>query len=199
MKVGIVIESGPDGAERKVCEHLAVQIRPGITISWATHRNKPDMIANCGRAVVQLLKDGCKRVIILWDLFPPWRKSGQKPCRREDRLAILKSLKLAGVEKSPVFLVCIREELEAWLLADGRAVTAVLSTEAHPARRVADSRNPDHVGNPKRRLKRLFRENRRGEYNDLVHAIKIIRQADLNKLRRSDSFCRFEEKLTAGL
>lgn len=195
MKVGMIFESGPQGAEKMVCEHLAKQLCPGIVISSATHVNKPDMIDSCGKDVVQLLKEGCKRIIVVWDLFPPWRKAGQKPCRKEDREAILNSLKLAGVEKAPVFLICIREELEAWLLADGRAIAAVLSTVAHPVPAIADVKRPDHVSNPKGRLKQLFRVHRRGEYNDLVHAIKIIKAANLNRLRRSESFRRFKAKL----
>lgn len=195
MKVGMIFESGPQGAEKMVCEYIAKQLCPGIVISSATHVNKPDMIAGCGKDVVQLLKEGCKRIIIVWDLFPPWRKAGQKPCRKEDRDAMMNALKLEGVEKAPVFLICIREELEAWLLADGRAIAAVLSTAAHPVPAIADAKRPDHVPNPKGRLKRLFRVHRHGEYNDLVHAIKIIKKADLNRLRRSESFRRFRAKL----
>ena len=196
MKVGMIFESGPQGAEKMVCEYLAKQLCPGIVISSATHVNKPDMIASCGKDVVQLLKERCRRIIIVWDLFPSWRKSGQKPCRREDRAAILHSLKLEGVEKAPVFLICIREELEAWLLADGRAIAAILSTPAHPVPAIADEKRPDRMANPKGRLKKLFRVHRRGEYNDLVHAIKIIKEADLNRLRHSESFQRFKAKLT---
>jgi len=197
MRIGMVFESGPQGADKQVCEYLAQKIRPGVTICSVTHRNKAEMIADCGKDVLQLQKTRCERILIIWDLFPPWRKSGERPCRKEDREAILKSLRLAGVSNATLFMICIREELDAWLLADGRAITTVLSTVAHPARRIADSRNPDHVTNPKGRLRRLFSENRRGAYNDLVHAIKIIKEADLAKLRRSCSFCRFEEKLTA--
>lgn len=195
MKIGMVFESGPQGAEKQVCEYLARRIRPGVTISSATHRNKPEMIADCGKDVAQLLKEGCKRILIVWDLFPPWRKAGEKPCRKVDREAIRKSLKLAGVENAPVFLVCVREELEAWLLADGRAIAAVLSTAAHPVPAIADARHPDRVPNPKARLQRQFRVHRRGEFNDLIHAIKIIQAADLNRLGRSESFRRFKAKL----
>lgn len=195
MKIGMVFESGPQGAEKQVCEHLARAIRPGINIESVTHLNKPEMIAECGKDVAQLLKEGCKRILIIWDLFPPWRTTKEKPCRKQDREAIMLSIKQADVTNAPVFLVCIREELEAWLLADGRAIAAVLSTSAHPISRIADAKNPDRVSNPKGRLKRLFRIHRHGEFNDLVHAIKIIQKADIKRLRRSESFCRFEEKL----
>lgn len=198
MKVGMIFESGPQGAERQVCEYLAKRIRPGIVIVPVAHRNKPEMIADCGKDVAQLLRERCHRILIIWDLFPPWRKRGEQPCRKEDRKAILKSLEQAGMRNAPVFLLCIREELEAWLLADGRALSTVLSTEAHPVR-VQSERYPDHVTDPKGRLKRIFREKRQGKYNDLVHAIKIIQKLpDLDHLRRSESYRRFEEKLKIG-
>jgi len=196
MKIGLILESGPQGAEKQVCEHLARRLVPGVIISSVPHRNKPEMIEDCGKDAAQLVKEKCKKILIVWDLFPPWRKAKEKPCRKADREAILKSLKLAGVEEAPVFLVCIREELEAWLLADGKAIAAILSTAAHPVANIADAKNPDHVSNPKGRMKRLFRDHRRGEFNDLIHAIKIIQVADLRRLRRSESFCRFEAKLT---
>lgn len=148
MKGGMIFESGPQGAERQVCEYLANRIRPGIVIVPVTHRNNPEMIADCGKDVAQLLRERCHRVLIIWDLFPPWRKRGEQPCRKEDRKAILKSLEQAGMRNAPVFLLCIREELEAWLLADGRALSTVLSTEAHPVR-VQSERHPDHVTDPK--------------------------------------------------
>ena len=196
MKVGMIFESGPQGADKMVCEHIAKQLCPGIVISSATHVNKPDMIADCGKDVVNLMKEGCRRILIIWDLFPPWRGKDGRPCRKEDRLAILKSLKQAGMAKAPVFLICIREELEAWLLADGRALSAHLSTPEHQVK-VKSEKNPDSVSNPKGCIKRIFQRNRRGKYNDLVHAIKIIRKLpDLEHLRKSDSFSRFEEKLT---
>jgi len=194
MKIGMIFESGPQGAEKQVCEDLARRIKPGRQLVSVTHRNKPEMIADCGKDVVNLLKEGCKRILIVWDLFPPWRE-GKRPCRKEDREAILESLKNAGVAKAPVFLICIREELEAWLLADEHALSAFLSTPAHPAKEVPVTKHPDDVQNPKGRLKKIFQLNRRGAYNDLVHAIKIIEKADVRRLAKSDSFRRFAEKL----
>ena len=197
MKIGMIFESGLQGADKLVCEYLAKNIRQGVSISSATHFNKAEMIANCGRDVVHLLSEGCDRIMIIWDLYPPWRTKRESPCRKLDREAIFSSLKLAGVEHAPVVLVCIREELESWLLTDGPALAAVLSTKTHKVRNIPSERNPDYVGNPKGRLKRLFRTHNRGAYNELVHSIKIIKAADLNRLRNSESFCRFENKLTS--
>ncbi|MBZ0156238.1 MAG: DUF4276 family protein [Alphaproteobacteria bacterium] len=195
MKIGMIFECGPSGADKKVCEHLAKQLLPSIEIISVTLDNKPKMIAECGIVADKLFKQGCRRVIIIWDLYPAWREKGQNPCRAEDRTLILDSMRSAGV-RSNVHLVCIEEELEAWLLSDGRAISSVLSRPAHPVR-VADVRCPETISNPKKRLNRIFSQHRRGTYNDIVHAIQIATaMPDLNRLGRCTTFARFAEKLT---
>src|SRR5216684_2159796 len=111
MKVGMIFECGPDGADLQVCKHLARLLQPEIEIAHVTLDNKSRLVAECGSAVARLLNERCERVVIVWDLHPPWRSNREKPCRREDREAILNSLTRAGVRSSHVFLVCIEEEL----------------------------------------------------------------------------------------
>jgi hypothetical protein len=196
MKVGMIFECGPDGADKKVCERLARMLLPGIEISSATLGNKPKLISECGPAAAQLLSEGCERIVIVWDLYPPWRKAGQRPCRKEDREAIAQSLSRAGVRSRRVYLVCIAEELEAWLLADGRALSAVASTSTHPVT-IRDEKNPERMQNPKKRLTRIFREYLRRPYNDRIHAEKIVNALpDLNRIKRCATFVRFALKAT---
>jgi len=171
-------------------------IAPRVRVSIATLDNKRNLIAGCGPVAAQLLADSCRGVLVIWDLFPPWRPKGAKPCRREDRRQIQDSLRQSGVKANQVALICIQEELEAWLLADGRALSAVLSSPAHPAR-VSDVRRPDQVRNPKKHLGRLFKRHTGTLYTDRYHAIQIVRNLpDLNRLRRVPAFARFESKVT---
>ena len=156
MKVGMIFECGPKGADKKVCEYLAKRIRPDLEIKSETLNDKPNLIAECGTVAAELLEDGYERVVIVWDLYPAWRRE-MKPCRKEDRDGIMDSLTSAGVELDKVALVCIEEELEAWLLADNRAISAVLS-KPHRKVNVKRQRNPER-GNPKTRMIRLFHEN----------------------------------------
>lgn len=191
MTIGLIVESGPQGAEvqvlPKLMEKLGVRLKPSIV----TFENKPRMIEGCGSAASSLLGGGCRRVLIVWDLYPAWREESTKPCRREDRTAIRASLKAAAIPAGRVFLVCIWEELEAWLIADGRALSAVLSRPTHPVS-VQDRKWPDRVHNPKKALRRLFREKGHGDYSDRIHAIKIVNALpDLTRIKRSDSFSRF--------
>jgi Domain of unknown function (DUF4276) len=199
LKIGMIFECGPAGADKKVCEYLARQLQPEIEIMSVTLDNKPKLIGDCGRAAAQLLQDGCDRVLIIWDLYPAWREKKQKPCRREDRLAIHKSLENEGVPLANTHLICITEELEAWLIADGRAVSAILSTPEHPVT-IKDTKNSERKANPKKYLNQLFRQHKGKPYSDLQHAEKIAQlMPDLNKINRCSSFMRFADKLTGGI
>jgi hypothetical protein len=194
MKVGMIFECGKEGADKKVCEYLAQKLLPDIEISSITLTNKPKLLRECGEQTAMLLKEGCEQVLIIWDLYPPWREHNEKPCRKEDRERIFSSLKEAGVTSPNVYLICIREELEAWLIADGRALSTVLSTPAHPVK-IKDTKKPDNVKNPKGKLRKIFKETIGRDYNDMVHAEKIVRELpDMKK--RSPSFVRFAAKLT---
>ncbi len=197
MKIGMIFESGAQGADWQVCKHLAEKLNPSLDVEYVNHRNKPEMVSDCGKDVRLLIAQGCEKVLIVWDLYPSPHGSNQKPCRKADRDAIMQSLTYAGMEAKPVCLVCITEELEAWLLADGRALTACLSRTSHPVKRIRSSKKPDQIISPKKRLIKLFKENGRGKYNSLVDAMRIIKELpDMTHIRRSPSFKRFEEKLT---
>lgn len=196
MKVGMIFECGPDGADKKVCEHLTRRIKSDIEIESVTLNNKPNLISECGRAAGSLFIRGCEKVVIIWDLFPPWRGKDQKPCRQEDREMMIQSLEDAGVSIENVHLVCITEELEAWLIADGRALSKVLSTTTRKVD-IPDRKKPEQVRNPKKVLTKLFYEKTGKPYVDRTHAEKIAKALpSLNRLQKySPSFLRFSSRL----
>lgn len=117
MKVGMIFECGSRGADKQVCEYLAQKLIPGIEIASVTLDNKKNLVAECGTSVMLLLQNSCEKVLIIWDLYPPWGQKGERPCRKADREIILKSLADAGTPtNAPVYLVCVEQELEAGLL-----------------------------------------------------------------------------------
>lgn len=197
MKIGFVFECGPQGADKQVCEHLARELCPEAQILSRTLDNKANLLREAGKVAAALLADGCDRVLIIWDLRPAWPDKKKKPCRKEECDALRESLQQAGIAQQPVFLVCIEQELESWLLADEKKISAYLSTDSH-AYKAKICKKPDRVANPKSVMMNHFREARGWSYDDRVHALKVLRAAetDLNKLRRSLSFQRFESKLT---
>ena len=198
MKIGFIFECGPEGADKQVCEYLGKELLPGATFVAKTLDNKANLLANAGKVAAMLLVEGCEKVLIVWDLRPAWPDKKNRPCRHDERAALLQSIADAGISDQPVFLVCIEQELESWLLADESKIASYLSTDAH-AYRVARCRNPDGVRQPKASLINHFKAARSRRYEDRVHAIKILQQAatDWRKLRRSASFARFELKLTS--
>ena len=200
MKIGFIFECGPDGPDVQVCRHLVHKLDPTIQFVPSTLDNKKKLVEDCGPVARALLSE-CEKVIIAWDLYPAWREKGIKPCRHEDRQAIFQSLKAELVDLDKVFLVCIKEELEAWLLADHRAVTSMLQPikHPHPVGRISRYPNPDSIRNPKKRLTKIFiQELGSGRrYVDYQHAIMIAREIpDFKRIRRSDSFKRFALKVS---
>jgi Domain of unknown function (DUF4276) len=195
IKVGLIFECGPQGADKKVCEILLKKLDSTIQTKSVTLDSKPNLVQKCGAAAKQLLDtEGCDRVIILWDLYPAWRTDGEKPCRKADRESIFESLDGAGVDRETVHLVCITEELEAWFIADGGAISTTLSKPTHKAT-VADTKKPEQVKNPKKRLSQIYQQHTGRKYSDLIDAEKITKNiANFKKIRRSDSFCRFALK-----
>lgn len=196
MKVGLILECGPQGADKAVCEYLAKLLDPEMEVVSLTLDNKPKLIENCADAVTNLFElDGCDRVVIVWDLYPAWREAGEKPCRKQDRERILKELKKADVNNPNVFLVCIEEELEAWLLSEDQAISAVLSRPNREVK-VGRERHPERVRNPKATLNKIFQENTGRPYSDLLHAKLIVRNiVNTNRLRRCETFVRFALKV----
>ena len=202
MKIGFIFECGPEGPDVQVCRHLVYKLDPTIEFVPSTLDNKKKLVEDCG-AVAKALLVECEKVIVVWDLYPAWRERGVRPCRHEDRQAIFQSLQAERVDLDKVFLVCIQEELEAWLLADDRAVTAMLQPlkHPHPVSRISRYSNPDSIRNPKKRLTRIFTQELgpRLRYVGYQHALLIAREiADFTKIRRSDSFQRFALKV-AGM
>ena len=202
MKIGFIFECGPDSSDVQVCRHLVNKLDPTIEFVPSTLDNKKNLVEDCG-AVAKALLDECEKVIVVWDLYPAWREKGMRPCRYEDRQAIFQSLQAEKVDLDKVFLVCIQEELEAWLLADHRAVTAMLEPlkHPHPVSRISRFSNPDSIRNPKKRLTKIFTQElgARRRYVDYRHAFLIARKIpDFRRIRRSDSFKRFALKV-AGM
>jgi len=201
MKVGFIVECGPEGAETKVIPHLAGRIAPALELEKpVTMDSKKKLRRECGSYAKKLLEQGCLRVLILWDLLPDWGEFEGKGCRHDDKEQILQSLKNAGIKANDkrIRLICIEKMMEAWLIADDRATSEFLSTKAHPVKN-GRCKNPEWVDDPKAALNTLFEQSRSKyrRYVDRDHAIRIARlMPDLTRMLQSASFCRFVNKLT---
>jgi len=200
MKVGLLVECGRQGLEAVVCTRICELLRERRDVKFEIDivpmDNKARLIQECGTTAALLLGNGCDRVVILWDERPAWPTVGDKLCWHRDRVDILANLHEAKAQAAKVHLVCIEREFESWLLHDKRMLACMFSTVEHPIP-VKPPRHPDRLPNPKGTMTRLFRKHGRGTYVDVQHAKQFTRcLADLNGLRRCDTFRRFAEKVT---
>ncbi len=196
MTIGFIFECGPQGADKQVCEYLASELRPDKKIVSRTLDNKLKLLAEAAGVAKQLLAEGCERVLIVWDLRPAWPDKKDKPCRASECKTLLDGLANEGLQGQPVYLVCVGQELESWLLASDHAISAFLSTSAH-AYKAKQVKKPDQEANPKAVMNNHFNAARGTRYEDRVHAVKVLKATDVDwkRLRRSVSFGRFESKL----
>ncbi len=195
MKVGMIFECADEGPDFKVCAHLAKRIRPDIAVVPDALGNKRNLLAECGESAAALLADGCEKTLIIWDLYPSFKRK-EDPCRHIDRKKIFESLGEAGVDLDCIELICIEAELETWLVADYRAVRDVIQQWA-PKARIGRLKRSLESNNPKEILDRLFREHAKRPYQPHLHAAQIVKtMPDLRRLKRVESFRRFETKLT---
>lgn len=203
MKVGIICEGRVAGEDAQVFEHFARRIAPLATLKVLPQGKKPELFAAAGAAAKNLFDEGCNKVIIIWDVEPRWtRPDGEQ----QDRQDIEASLVAAGVSENPcLFLIAIHKELEAWLLADGTALSALLSRPAHPVT-IKDNKKADQVPNPKKKLERLFAKYNvpfglqavQGSYQPKLTAIRIAERipAHFGQLGKLESFKKFGRALT---
>ncbi len=197
MKVGFVLECFRDGADHKVIEHVVRAVRPDVGRVYMCSGSKRVLFESCSKLVEGLfVAERCDRVFVVWDLIPcdaGFQERGKPSCVKE-RQHLWHSLR--PEDRAKTVMLCIAQELDSWLLADGAALGAVLSRKTHPIKPIGDEKKPEAIRNPKANLKKLFKEHGRGEYDDVIHAVKILSEVkDLSKLERAPSFKRFRQKL----
>lgn len=199
MRVGFAVECHRDGADHKGIEHLVSVLNPRIEPFFLWSGSKRVLLRDCGTHVEELFDNyECERAFVVWDLIPSDAEHQHegKSCRRKEREHFLE--KLRPQDRQRTVLLCIPQELEAWLLADSEALKTVLGSKSHPVRRIRNVLRPEEEANPKTTLTRLFNEHSPWPYNDVVHAVKIIKNVkDLSKLEKVPSFARFKQKLEA--
>ena len=192
-RLGFIFECGREGPDFKVTKHLLARLDPQLEMVPRFMDQKKNLVSNCGPVAAELLR-ACERVVIQWDLYPIFRSG--PACRRKDKEKIRASLAANAVPAHRVVMVCVEEELEAWLLADRRAVASLLERykAPHPVGVIPEKKDPDHVSNPKTYLTRLFNRElgRNRRYEDRVHALALAEKIpDFSKIRRSASFRHF--------
>ena len=192
--IGIICEGSSGGEDEQVLTHLAQRICPAAQLVVRPQGAKPNLIAQCGEVAKALFDSGCDRVLIVWDVYPRWERPDGEQQDIADIQVVLARADLT--DKPCLYLVPIQKELEAWLLADGLALSKVLSTQAHPVT-VGDTKHAEHNANPKKQLEKVFKRHGRN-YAAKTDAIKIMRniQKNFGMLAKQSTFKKFGHSLT---
>lgn len=201
MNVGFLLECGPGGADSKVFEHLVRKLRPSIQPRFTCSVSKRILFNDCRDFVAKLFDaERCDHVFVVWDLAPcdeVFKDEKGVACLKRERDYLRNALR--PEDRARTILLCIPHELEAWLLADGGALTAALENKNHPKKSIPDDKDPERHLNPKAVLTKIFQNNKKARgYEDYIWAARIIQHVDPVKVaRRAPSFARFNEKLIA--
>lgn len=203
MKIGLIVECVPDGPETKVLPALGNLLREALDYEIEPLGNKPKVLNDCGRYAKALIHQSkCDRVLVVWDARPRWKDEGVEIDPEKEKLKARASLDAHGLGKDArIHLICIVEELEAWLLADGRGVTARINqlrgSRGRLKARVADTKNVETIVWPKSIMDNLFRKHEVRDYNDWQDAGHIASAIpDARKLlKHSRVFPEFQSAL----
>ena len=169
MKIGFVLECTPQGPDAEIYPYVAKRLCPGAEIAKPeTLRNKQNVMNEGALVALTLLETGCDYVFIIWDRMPRWGGTG----RCAEHITQLEAeLTKHAIDRNQVFLCCIDEMLESWIVADGRGITTYFqSLTTHDIGTFSDCKKPAQQTSPKERIA-LFN----GRYNDFTDDFKIVK------------------------
>ncbi|MBK8626476.1 MAG: hypothetical protein IPN86_13190 [Saprospiraceae bacterium] len=190
MKVGFVFECQDQGPDELLYTQVAKDLCPAFEISQENISplgNKHAVINDSALDVAIMIENGCEYVFIIWDRMPKW-KLGTGKCG-DDIATLIEKLVASRIDMDKVFMCCIDEMLESWLIADGRGVTNYFKSINHLNSKFPDHKSKADQSAPKQRL-----ENYNGKYNEYKDNIGILK--GLNKdysraVKWNDSFGEF--------
>lgn len=189
-KVGIIIEAPKDSGDQKVFAWLIEQYCKNIHVVFIGNRNKNDLFNDSPNQCENLFSiDNCDEVVIIYDLKPRFdTRSSQANANFHTNLTAKLISKGLNIQK--ISIICIKQMLETWLIADENAVRNY-KIKKHKLTAAQPNFNGGkrQINNPK--PKDLI-EKYLSEYSPTTTALDIIKQADLNTVgRRSSSFIEF--------
>lgn len=191
-KVGIIIETPKDSGDQKVFAWLIEQYCKNICVIFIGNRNKNDLFNDSPEQCVGLFEfDNCDEVLIIYDLKPRFdTKSTRANINFQNEL--IAKLQSKRLDMQKITLICIKQMLETWLIADENAVRNYkIKKHKLTAAQPYFNGGKKQLYNPK--PKDLI-ETYLSDYNPTTTALEIIKQANLNTVgRRCSSLVEFRD------
>lgn len=198
MKVGFILECQTGGPDASIYKYVAEKLCESLLIE------KPETMVNKKRLMEEgpivaqtLLESGCEYVFIIWDRKPRW----DDPLGNcyTDRENLTQSLELLEVDINKVFLCCIDQMLESWMIADSRGFMSwIRSKTPHALPEFGDHKTSARQTFPKDIIKRYLRDHYpTWQYDDYEDNIEIVKRLpDFNRAARwNQSFNYFKQSI----
>jgi hypothetical protein len=193
MKVALLLECGRKGSDEQVYSYLINKFCPNMKIQAFPLGNKTNLIEQCDEVCETLVQSGFDKALIIWDLSPSFPDKRAKLDCVSEVAHVRKKLTQRNIPEDFYKLICVEYELESYIVADGRGLTAYrqsLTTHKMPAftdrKRKHDQKGPKYV---------IW--NYWGDYNETLHALKLFELLpDFNRVyARNPSFKRFKDTI----
>ncbi len=199
MKLGLVLECDTGGADELVLTCLTRRLRPGTSVQPVALGSKDGIRLRGAETAAGLVETShCDLVLIVWDLKPLWKEFAAKSCK-DEAAEMRKQLEaVSPATRQKIRLLCLSYELETWLIAEDRAVSTYLSTDAHKVKFKAP-KDPASKTDAKAFLNTTITKVRgkRNRYVDYKEAIRLVKLwPDTSRVDAIDSFQRFSKLLT---
>jgi hypothetical protein len=200
MKLGLVLECDTGGPDELVLTCLARRLKPGTVVVPAALGSKAAVFTKGVEAAAKLVEaDRCDLALIVWDLKPFWSQVAAKSCVEEVQEMKHQLQSLPAATRKKIKLLCLTHELETWIIADERALSAYLSRETRKVK-FPSTKDPASKTDAKAFLNSETVKVRgwRNRYVDYKEAIRIARLwPDTARVKRVESFQRFASLITA--
>lgn len=197
MKIGFVLECSPGGPDAIVYPFVANKICPALQIEKPeTLKDKKTLLQEAPLVAKTLLETGCQKVFVIWDKKPRWKDDAGN-CNT-DKSTIEEGLANLQVSLNDIYLVCIDEMLESWMIADGDGVTNWINSKTtHKIKAFGDHKKSEQSA-PKERIKAYLKDNfGKWQYNDYDDNFDIVKQLSnfTKAIKYNPSFGGFVEAL----
>ena len=178
MKIGFITEGAKGGMESQIYAYVSLQLCTTLQIIGTIPLGERNKVLNSSSEDIRkLIELGCDSVFVIWDRMPKW--SGSDKC--EDHINILtRNLTAAGIEIGRIKMCCIDEEMESWMIVDGRGVTDYFRNKINvQVPKFEDNKKPAEQAHPKNRIWNHVGRKKYNPYLDNFGIIKCLPNFDL--------------------
>lgn len=184
MDIGVIAEEVNDV---DVLYHLTCKLMDEASFSFKKFvgHGCGKLRKKCSAWASNLLARGCSYLVVIHDLDDA------------DRSALHAELSAAVANaafEASLILIPVRE-MEAWLLTDPQAITAVFNLKRKPKLPT----QPESVVDPKKKLGQIVWAAGRKQYVNTIHNARIAREMRISKAKACKSFCPLPKFVTEHL